>query len=111
MVSVSLVAILHGMVDVPAHRIELGWWILVVSGIAFGVPLSSSDARGPSRMVQQAFFGVAGAAVLALGIMLIRSQWFGGPQFPPYRDAVAVDQMRQLVEAGYSYEATNLARS
>jgi len=111
MVSVSLVAILHGMVDVPAHRIELGWWILVVSGIAFGVPLSSSDARGPSRMVQQAFFGVAGAAVLALGIMLIRSQWFVGPQFPPYRDAVAVDQMRQLVEAGYSVEATNLARS
>ncbi len=108
---VALVAILHGMVDVPAHRIELGWWILVVAGIAFGVPLSGGDGRGGARVVQQAMFGVAGAAVLALGVMLIRSQWLGGPQFPPYRDAVAVDQMRQLIEAGQPEEATNLARS
>ena len=107
----ALVAVLHGMVDVPAHRIELGWWVLVVSGIAFGIPLSASEARGPVRTFQQLWFGIAGAAVLALGIMLIRSQWFGGPQFPPFRDRVAVDQMRQLVEVGRPEEATNLARS
>ena len=109
--SVALVAFLHGMVDVPVHRIELGWWILVIAGLAFGIPLSPKDGRCPSRMTQQLCFGIAGAAVLALGIMLIRSQWFGGPQFPPYRDAVAVDQMRQLVEVGRLDEATNLARS
>lgn len=108
---VALVAILHGMVDVPAHRIELGWWILVVAGMAFGVPLSSGEGRGGSRLAQQLCFGVAGAAILALGIMLVRAQWFGGPQFPPYRDAVAVDQMRQLVEAGHPEEAVDLARS
>lgn len=107
----ALVAILHGMVDVPAHRIELGWWILVVAGLGFGVPLSSTAGRGAARTLQQLCFGIGGAAILALGIMLIRSQWFGGPQFPPYRSKVAVDQMRQLVDSGRPGEATNLARS
>lgn len=111
LVATVLTAVLHGLVDVPVHRIELGWWILVVAGIAFGIPQPPASAQSPARTVQQLGFAIAGAAILALGIMLVRSQWFGGPQFPPYRDAVAVNQMRQLVEAGRPVEATNLARS
>jgi hypothetical protein len=56
-------------------------------------------------------FGAAGAGLLALGILLIRTQWYGGVPFPPYRAAIVVNQMRQLAEVGRFEEAVNLARS
>lgn len=110
-VAAALVAILHGMVDVPLHRVELGWWVLVLAGLAFGYPTPTETERSTGWLVQRLIFGISGAALLAMGVMLVCSQWYGEPPFPPYRAKVAVDQMRQLVAAGRAREATNLARS
>jgi O-antigen ligase len=110
-ISALLAAILHAIVDVPIHRVELGWWILVLGGLAFGNPAPTGTERNKSWWTQRLIFGAGGAGCLALGLLLIRSQWFGEVPFPPYRAAIAVNQMRQLVEKGLVVEATNLARS
>jgi hypothetical protein len=110
-ISAVLAAILHAIVDVPIHRVELGWWILVLAGLAFGNPAPTGTERNKSWWTQRLIFGAGGAGCLALGLLLIRSQWFGEVPFPPYRAAIAVNQMRQLVEKGLVVEATNLARS
>jgi len=99
------------MVDVPLHRVELGWWVLVLAGLAFGNPTPTATERNTGWLVQRLIFGVAGAVFLASGVLLIRAQWYGETPFPPYRAKVVVDQMRQLVALGKWTEATNLARS
>ena len=111
MIAAALAAILHAVVDVPIHRVELGWWILVLAGLAFGNPAPTGTERNTSWWTQRMIFGAGGAGCLALGLLLIRSQWFGEVPFPPYRAAIAVNQMRQLVEKGQIEAATNLARS
>ena len=107
----ALVAVLHGLVDVPLHRIELGWWVLVLAGLAFGYPTPTQTERNIQWVVQRLVFGVGGGAILAVGALLVGAQWFSLPPFPPYRGEVVVDQMRQLAAAGKSKEAVNLARS
>jgi O-antigen ligase len=106
-----IAVLLHGLVDVPVHRVELGWWILVLAGLAFGVPAPTGTERNGAWVAQRLLFGVCGALFLILGITMVRAEWFGVPPFPPYRHTVAVDQMRQLAEAGRNTEAKNLARS
>ena len=111
LIAAALAAILHAVVDVPLHRVELGWWVLVLAGLAFGNPAPTGTERNKAWWTQRLIFGAAGAALLALGLLLVRSQWFGEVPFPPYRAAIAVNQMRQLVEKGRFEDATNLARS
>jgi hypothetical protein len=110
MASAALVAILHGVVDVPLHRVELGWWVLALAGLAFGCPLPTVR-RDFAMISQRVILGLSGAAILSTGFLLIRAEWFGDTPFPPFRAAVVVDQMRQLAEAGKFSEATNLGRS
>ena len=107
----AMVALLHGLVDVPLHRIELGWWVLVLAGLAFGYPTPTQTERNIQWVVQRLVFGVGGGAILSVGVLLIGAQWFSLPPFPPYRAAIVVDQIRQLGAAGKSKEAVNLARS
>lgn len=106
-----LAVLLHGLVDVPVHRVELGWWILVLAGLAFGVPSPTGTERNAAWVVQRLVFGICGAFFLILGVTMVRAEWFGVPPFPPYRHTVAVDQMRQLAAAGRPTEAKDLARS
>lgn len=107
----ALVAVVHGFVDVPLHRVELGWWVLALAGLAFGIPQPGAGFFNRTLMVQRVVLGVAGAGILATGFLLVRSEWFGQTPFPPFRAAVVVDQIRQLAEAGKFEEATNLGRS
>lgn len=111
MVCAVLVAVLHGVVDVPLHRVELGWWVLVLAGLSFGLPQAGSRTVDFSMIAQRVVLGFAGAAIFSTGFLLVRSQWFGDPPFPPFRAAVVVDQMRQLTAKGRWAEATNLGRS
>ncbi len=109
--SAALVAVLHATVDVPLHRVELGWWVLALTGLAFGNPSPTGTERNASWIVQRLVFGAAGAGLFAMGLLLIRAQWFGETPFPPYRAALVVNQMRQLAAAGKFQEAVVLARS
>lgn len=103
----ALTAMAHGLVDVPLHRVELGWWILVLAGWGFGVPVANGEGSGVQRIV----LGMAGAAMLGVGVLLVRAQWFGESPLPPFRAKVAVEQIRQLAAAGREGEAVDLARS
>ena len=105
-----LVGILHGLVDVPIHRVELGWWVLVLAGLAFGCPSAKRTERNSQWVVQRGIFAVGGGAVFILGVLLVGAQWFSLPPFPPYRAAAVLQEMRQLDFAQKTDDAINLAR-
>ena len=101
--------LLHGAVDVPAHRAALGWWLLALAGLA----LQRRKAEGGGRKaegggrkaeggrrraeggrrkaegerqghVQHAVFVLAGLGAIVLGGSLVRAEWFGGAPLPPF---------------------------
>ena len=110
-VAAALAAMLHGFVDVPIHRIELGWWVLVLSGLAFGNPSPTQTEKSSAWLSQRLIFGIGGAALLAGGSILILSQWFHGHPFPPYRGKIVVEQIRKLNAERRSQEAATLGHS
>ena len=88
-------AALHGAVDVPWHRVQLGWWLLVIAGLALQ---SARAGMAKASRVQHAVFVLGGLAALTLGTALIRAQWFGGPPLPPFvAEKAAAD-----IEAGFN---------
>lgn len=108
LVAAALAAMLHGLVDVPLHRIELGWWVLVLAGLAFGNPAVTQTEKSNRWLVQRLVFGVCGAILLAGGAVLIRSQWFKEHPFPPYRGKVVVEEIRRLNAEGRPQDAAKL---
>ena len=110
-VAAALAAMLHGFVDVPIHRIELGWWVLVLAGLAFGNPSPTQTEKNSAWLVQRLIFGIAGAVLLAGGSILIRSQWFHEHPFPPYRGKLVVEQIRKLNAEGRFQDAATLGHS
>ena len=110
-VAAALAAMLHGFVDVPLHRIELGWWVLVLVGLAFGNPSPTQTEKSRAWLVQRLVFGICGAALLSCGAILIRSQWFHEHPFPPYRGKIVVEQIRKLNAEGRAQEAAALGHA
>ena len=76
----AFAALLHGFVDVPAHRTALGWWILAIAGVGFQT--TPREPTRPSR-IQHLLFVIAGFGACTLGIPMIRAEWFGGRSSPP----------------------------
>ena len=87
-------AILHGLVDIPLHVPALGWWLVVVSGLA--LQSVRTGAGGGSR-VQQALFVAGGMGALVLGGEFVRAQWFGGPPTTPFVYDAEVARFYRLV--------------
>ncbi|MDB6078787.1 MAG: O-antigen polymerase, partial [Akkermansiaceae bacterium] len=69
----ALVAI-HGVFDVPGHRIALAWSAALLFALSFR---TSRDWKRPAPAVWPARF--AGLLVLALGGWFAAGVWFGGP--------------------------------
>ena len=90
-------AALHGVVDVPLHRVQLGWWVLAVGGLALQGFRSGKTERSRA---QHALFVLAGVGALALGGLLIRAQWFGGKPLPPFVVAEAEKKWLPCSSAG-----------
>jgi O-antigen ligase len=105
MITAVLVAILHGMVDVPIHRPQLGLFIFILAGLALA-PRRPHEPAGP---FEQVFFPVAGLGCAALGILLIRAEWFGAPPLPPFAAEHAGTEIYNLVEARRFEEAVAVA--
>lgn len=82
-----LAEVIHGFVDVPAHRPELGWWMLLLATL----PAASMATKSSFLVLQRGIYMFAGIAALVLGMALIGAQWMGVKPLPPYyvRDAVA----------------------
>ena len=86
-------AVLHGVVDVPIHRIALGWWVMVLVGL--GLQVGSKRRSGCSRW-QQGIFILAGLGAIGLGTQLVRAEWFGGLPLPPF---AAESAQREITRA------------
>ncbi len=85
LMSAAGVAALHGWVDVPMHRAALGWWVLVLAGLALQPGRGHEAERvGANRRVARGVFVLGGVLALLLGAQLVRAEWFGGPALPPY---------------------------
>lgn len=105
--SAALAALMHGFVDVPAHRTALGWWILVMLGI--GLQVTPRVHVRPSR-VQHLLFILGGLGAIALGWRIVRAEWFGGPPSPPYAGLAAQTEIIGLRFEGKLDRATEAAR-
>jgi hypothetical protein len=72
----ALLVPVHGLFDVPGHRITLAWSAALLFALALDVPASDSKLRPPPVWP----FRLAALAMLFAAVWLIRAQWWGGPQ-------------------------------
>ena len=82
----------HGLFDVPGHRVGLAYSALLL--LALGT-CKSRKAPSLGRAGRLAF-QVAGALVLMFGFHLIRSEWLGGEPSANARAEVVADEIRAL---------------
>jgi O-antigen ligase len=83
--------VLHGLVDVPLHRPELGWWVMLLGGIGFSGCAEAGGNHTLLLRLQRGILIVAGAATMIPGGLLIWAEWGGGLQLPPF-DPMAVEK-------------------
>ena len=96
--SALLAELLHGLVDVPLHRPELGWWILLLGGVGFAGGSGIPEGRTLSLRIQRMMLILGALPMIILGVMMIRAQWFGGPPMPPYAAATSEKRAVALVD-------------
>lgn len=95
LVAAMLVPI-HGIFDVPGHRITLA----LTAALLFSLSLQNpSNNNGESHPPPRAWpFRIAALALLAASIFLIRAQWFEGPQPALTSAKTAVAEARRLYQ-------------
>ena len=87
--------LLHGLVDVPLHKPELGWWILLLGGMGFARACGEEQVKGVTLGIQRALFVVGGIGMIIFGGVFIRAQWWSGAALPPYAPA---DEEKKVTE-------------
>ena len=107
-VAAAATAVLHGTVDVPAHRVALGWWILFVAALGFQAGGRPAQKSG---FAPRALFLLGGGGALFLGGLLIRAQWMGGRPLPPFAAAEAQDEIQAMFERHQTEAALERARA
>ncbi len=105
-------AALYGLFDVPAHRAALGWWMLVLAGLALQPGRISAERyrAGTSGGVARSIFVLGGLLAVSLGGMLVYAEWFGGRALPPYAARVAQREVARTFEQGDLEGAIEQAR-
>jgi O-antigen ligase len=93
LVAAMLVPI-HGIFDVPGHRITLAWSAVFLFVLSLPPPssFSSLPVRCPSPWPSR----VLALCLLATSLFLIRAQWFGGSQPAVTAAAQAISQAQKL---------------
>jgi len=92
--------LLHGFFDVPLHKPELGWWVLMLGGIGFGGFRTADVVRPVSSVIQRVLFIMGGLVIFPLGVIMIMAQWGGGEATPPFAVEAAQRQVQQLFGNG-----------
>ena len=103
---------IHGIIDVPGHRMELVWCSLWLVALTIRVdPGPDSNPRAPIPEPDTAgslgrwSFRLAGIAIMTGGALLIHSQWLGG-RTPA---ALLQEKTLDLVQTFYQKEQMELA--
>lgn len=102
--SACIAELLHGFVDVPLHKPELGWWVMLLGAAGFGMIPEQLPSRRIRLLLERIVFILAGITILGLGCCLISAQWFGGEALSPF--AVAAAQKRLIQTYGEGGEAS-----
>ena len=103
--SAVLAVVAHGMVDVPWHRVQLGWFFLVVAAVA--VPVEGVGKRRPRFLLRMTTV-FTGLALLAAGAWLGRE--ISRDRLPaPFRWAAANDRLVVMMEDYRDVEGRELA--
>lgn len=90
----AMIVPLHGIFDVPGHRITLAWF----AAFLFALSLHSAEKDAVKSQCSAWAFRVFAIFMLAAGLFLIRAQWLGGPQ-PAFTAArAAVTQAERLYQ-------------
>jgi O-antigen ligase len=82
----------HGLFDVPGHRMELVWaasWLVAIS-------LRGSKTKTPASPFSMWLFRALGLAIVAAGAVLVSAQWFGGPAPAMLISSRAVEKTGEL---------------
>jgi len=105
-ISAFLAEILHGFVDVPLHRLELGWWVMILGGIGFALPAAGGevDAISVSLKIQRILFLAAGAVMVLFGGWMVASQLFAVKDLPPFESINGRDRVLMR----YAYADTSM---
>jgi len=99
-IAAFLTELLHGLIDVPLHKPELGWWVMLLGGIGFGVPAGRQKASPKSLLIQRLLFALGGVVAIMLGFMMIRAQWCNGTPLPPFAARVLQQKIVNLYDKG-----------
>jgi hypothetical protein len=91
-ISSFLAETLHGLVDVPLHRLELGWWVMILGGIGFAIP-SYKEQNTISLRIQRFLFLIVGLLMVFCGGWMVASQWFGVKDLPPFESINGRDRV------------------
>jgi O-antigen ligase len=78
--------LLHALVDVPLHKPELGWWLLLLGGIGFA-PLAETaipDRLKIGSWLQRIVLILAGLGSFLLGGWMLAAQFGKAPALPPF---------------------------
>jgi len=102
-----IVALLHGMIDVPLHRVALGWFVMVLGLAAFTV--RDSDTRTRRLGLLWGCYMLIGFAIGTQGIAMVRAEWFGGRPAAPFRWASYDRSLRALGQEHQFDQAERLA--
>jgi len=97
--------LLHGLVDVPLHRPELGWWIMLLGGVGFAHRSHKTEESSGSLSLQRGFFIFGGIASVLIGVFLIKAEWGGGSPMPPFS---AQYEGRRLVKLSFQGDSYSL---
>ncbi len=108
LITAATIASIHGVFDVPLHRIELGWWVMVLLCLGLG-RLPAGKEIASVFPWQRGAFGILGIFIGMLAWQLVSAEWFGGRPLPPYAAKDATQRILALHKAGQIEEALNLA--
>lgn len=104
LIAAFLAELLHGLVDVPLHKPELGCWVMLLGALGFsGCGGLDAGGKPPGKfpmLLQRGIFLLGGTALLLVGAVMIRAQWWGGPSVPPFAPAAAQQRIVKLFGGG-----------
>jgi len=96
----ALLLCLHGIFDVPGHRVGLMWAAALLAAMSLRTPEEGNSvaAAPPSRTSRRIWRCLGGLLVLAGGGLLI-SQWTGSPVLPSVRSLRWMEETKALYDA------------
>jgi O-antigen ligase len=102
--------LLHGLVDVPLHKPELGWWLLLLGAIGFA-PLSGEPQPGRPGLgagIQRMILLFAGIGALLLGGWMIAAQLGKARALPPFAPYESEKRIESLYRDDPNYSAKDV---